>query len=89
MVVKLIYRIRKEHSYERKLLKVHCESKEYTAWSDTAFCVILPGSALLFMSYLQTIRQPVTWTQSRPNWDMIVLSYKRKINLEMKYFFVK
>ena len=46
MVVKLIYRIRKKHSYERKLLKVHCESKEYTAWSDTAFCVVWPGSAL-------------------------------------------
>ena len=43
----------------------------------------------LHMSYLQTIRQLVTWTQSRPNWDMIVLSYKRKINLERKYFFVK
>ena len=41
MVVKLIYHIRKEHSYERKLLKVHCESKEYyTAWSDTEFCVV-------------------------------------------------
>ena len=43
----------------------------------------------LHMSYLQTIRQLVTWTQSRPNWDMIILSYKRKINLERKYFFVK
>ena len=46
MVVKLINRIRKEYSYERKLLKVHYESKEYTAWSDTAFCVVWPGSAL-------------------------------------------
>ena len=40
MVVKLIYRIRKQHSYGRKLIKVHCESKDYTAWSDTAFCVV-------------------------------------------------
>ena len=40
MVVKLSYRIQKQHSYGRKLLKVHCESKEYTAWSDTAFCVV-------------------------------------------------
>ena len=25
---------------ETQVLKVHCESKEYTAWSDTAFCVV-------------------------------------------------
>ena len=42
----------------------------------------------LHMSYLQTIRQLVTWTQSRPDWDTDVLSYKRKINLERKYFLV-
>ena len=34
----------------------------------------------LHISYLQTIRQLITWTQSRPNCDRIVLSYKRKIN---------
>ena len=39
MVVKLIYRIRKEHSYERKLLKVHCESKEYTHGGNTNFAI--------------------------------------------------
>ena len=90
MVVKLMYRIRKQHSYGRKLLKVYIVKANNIQPGQTQHSV---SSDLvlhcLHMSYLQTIRQLVTWTQSRPDWDRIVLSYKRKINLERKYFFVK
>ena len=90
MVVKLIYRIRKQHSCGRKLFLKYIVKAKNIQLGQTQHSV---SSDLvlhcLHMSYLQTIRQLVTWTQSRPNWDMIVLSYKRKINLKRKYFFVK
>ena len=37
----------RENSHRRKILKlVHCETKQYTTCSDTAFCGVCSGSAL-------------------------------------------
>ena len=41
-----VVRMRKEHSYGRKVLKLRREAKQCTTWSDAAFCGVCSGSAL-------------------------------------------
>ena len=41
-----VVRMQKEHSHGREVLKLRCETKQCTTWSDAAFCGVWSCSEL-------------------------------------------
>ena len=71
VVIKIVC-MQKEYSYGRKVLKLHCETKQYTTWSDVAFCGAWSGSALFTYELPPNISSAYNLCgQSRPRAGLI------------------
>ena len=74
-----------------KIVPNFSETKQYTTWSDAAFCGVWSGSAVFAYELLQTFRQLITYADSldpeQAQLVRIVLSSKRNIIHEKKWIF--